>query len=115
LENKKGRLKPPAIATLMTTIDADERKTSMGLFNTAEAWRLSAIALQSAKVDSGFAEHPLRYLHFFALELYLKALLRQKHSVATLQRNSGTTPSGSCRRRKRSGSSLRKRTLNCFR
>jgi hypothetical protein len=78
-----------SVATLMTAIDDDERTTSMGLFNTAEAWRLSAIALQSAKVDSGFAEQPLRYLYFHALELYLKALLRQKHSVATLQRKFG--------------------------
>jgi hypothetical protein len=56
----------------------------MGLFNTAEAFRLSAMALQRTKVDSGFAEMPVRHLYFHALELYLKALLRQTHSVAAL-------------------------------
>jgi hypothetical protein len=70
----------------MNAVNDDERTNSMGLFNTAEAWRLSAIALQSAKVSHGFAEQPLRYLYFHALELYLKALLRQKHSVATLEK-----------------------------
>jgi hypothetical protein len=69
-----------------TTINDDERTNSMGLFNTAEAWRLSAMALQSAKVASGHAARPVRYLYFHAIELYLKALLRQKHSVDTLEK-----------------------------
>jgi hypothetical protein len=76
-----------AAATLMnTTINDDERTNSMGLFNTAEAWRLSAMALQSRKVASGHAEQPVRYLYFHAIELYLKGLLRQKHSVAALEK-----------------------------
>jgi hypothetical protein len=69
-----------------TTIDDDERTNSMGLFNTAEAWRLSAIALQSTKVASGHADQPIRFLYFHALELYLKALLRQKYSVDALEK-----------------------------
>ena len=69
-----------------TTINDNERTNSMGLFNTAEAWRLSALALQSAKVPSGHAEQPVRYLYFHALELYLKALLRQKYSVDALEK-----------------------------
>jgi hypothetical protein len=73
-------------APMNTAIDDDERTNSMGLFNTAEAWRLSAIALQSAKVTSGHADKPVQYLYFHALELYLKALLRQKHSVDALEK-----------------------------
>jgi HEPN domain-containing protein len=62
-------------------INDDERTNSMGLFNTAEAWRLSAVALQSAKAASGHAEQLVRYLSFHALELYLKALLRQINAL----------------------------------
>ena len=65
--------------------DDDERTTSLGLFNTAEAYRLSAMALPALKVNSGFAEMPVRFLYYHALELYLKALLRQKHSMATVR------------------------------
>jgi HEPN domain-containing protein len=58
----------------------------MGLFNTAESWRLSAIALRAAKIDSGHADMPVIYLFAHALELYLKALLRQHYSVDALER-----------------------------
>jgi hypothetical protein len=64
--------------------DDDERTTSLGLFNTAEAFRLSAMALPDIK--HGHAEKPRRFLYCHALELYLKALLRQKHSVATVRK-----------------------------
>ena len=64
--------------------DDDERTNSLGLFNTAEAYRLSARALQAAKVRHGNADKPLRFLYYHALELYLKALLREKHSMATV-------------------------------
>jgi HEPN domain-containing protein len=56
----------------------------MGLFNTADAFRLSAEALEAKKVDSGHAVKPILLCYFHALELFLKALLRQKHSVETL-------------------------------
>jgi HEPN domain-containing protein len=65
-------------------MDDDERTTSMGLFNTAEAFRLSAIALEAAKVDIGHAIKPILFCYYHALELFLKALLRQKHSVETI-------------------------------
>jgi hypothetical protein len=58
----------------------------MGLFNTAEAWRLSAMALQANRVQSGHADQPVRFLYCHALELYLKALLRQKYGVARLKK-----------------------------
>ena len=69
--------------------DDDERTNSLGLFNTAEAYRLSAMALPALKVNSGFAEMPVRFLYYHALELYLKALLRQKHSIATVRNSFG--------------------------
>src|SRR6516164_7697601 len=69
--------------------DDDERTNSLGLFNTAEAYRLSAMALPALKVDSGFREMPVRFLYYHALELYLKALLRQKHSIAAARNSFG--------------------------
>jgi hypothetical protein len=66
--------------------DVERRTTSMGLFNTAEAYRLSAIKLRAGKkVKTGHADTPVRLLYYHALELYLKALLRQKYSVKTLR------------------------------
>jgi hypothetical protein len=66
--------------------DEDERTTALGLFNTAEAYQLSAMALQRAEVRHGHANNPVRLLYYHALELYLKALLRQTHSVNALRR-----------------------------
>jgi HEPN domain-containing protein len=70
----------------MAKLDGEARTTSIGLFNTAEAFRLSAMALPTIKVSSGFAEMPVRFLYYHALELYLKALLRQQHSAAALSK-----------------------------
>jgi len=69
--------------------DDDERTNSMGLFNTAEAYRLSAMALEKAKVKSGHADDPVRFLYYHTLELYLKALLRQKYSVEGVTKEFG--------------------------
>jgi HEPN domain-containing protein len=69
--------------------DDDERTNSMGLFNTAEAFRLSAMALEDEKVKIGHAASPIRICYYHALELYLKALLRQKHSVKKIKGNFG--------------------------
>jgi hypothetical protein len=69
--------------------DDDERTGSMGLFNVAEAYRLSAIALETAEVKSGHAHSPVRFLYYHALELYLKALLRQKHSIVVVREEFG--------------------------
>jgi HEPN domain-containing protein len=63
--------------------DDDERTNSLGLFNTAEAFRLSAMALP---IRHGHADKPPRFLYCHALELYLKALLRQKHSIVTVRK-----------------------------
>jgi hypothetical protein len=62
----------------------DDRTTSMGLFNTAEAYRLAAIKLGQPAVGGGHAHKPVQFLYCHAIELYLKALLRQKHNVETI-------------------------------
>ena len=74
---------------MMTLSDDDERTTSMGLFNTAEAFWLSAMALDDNKVKIGHAASPIRVCYYHALELYLKALLRQKHSVEAIRKKFG--------------------------
>jgi HEPN domain-containing protein len=66
-----------------------ERTNSLGLFNMAEAYRLSAHALAKAKVRTGFAGSVIRFCCYHALELYLKALLRRKHSVAKIKNKFG--------------------------
>ena len=66
--------------------DEDERTNPLGLFNTAEAYRLSARVLP---IRHGHADKPPRFLYCHALELYLKALLRQKHSIATVRNKFG--------------------------
>ena len=43
----------------MTEVNDDERTNSLGLFNSAEAWRLSAMALQTQRVQSGHADQPV--------------------------------------------------------
>jgi HEPN domain-containing protein len=42
-----------------------------------------------AKVEIGHADNPVRFLYYHALELYLKALLRQKYSVETIRKEFG--------------------------
>ena len=93
--------------------DDDERTNSLGLFNTAEAYRLSARALQTAKVRHGHADKPLRFLYYHALELYLKALLRQKHSMATVRNKFGHQISCWCEKPRRSGLLSAKTTALC--
>src|SRR5262249_62160500 len=54
---------------------------------TLKVYRLSGERLPEIK--HGHAEMPLRFLYYHALELYLKALLRQKHSMATVRNKFG--------------------------
>jgi hypothetical protein len=63
----------------------NKRTNEMGLFNTAEAYWRAAQALAAAKVRGGFADSPVRTLYYHAIELYLKALLRQHYNVDDLQ------------------------------
>jgi HEPN domain. len=67
----------------------EDRTNSMGFFNTAEAFRLSATALEASKVKIGHADKPIRVLTYQALELYLKAMLRQSHNTETIKRRFG--------------------------
>jgi hypothetical protein len=62
----------------------DKRTNSMGLFNTAEAYWRSAQALEKANIPGGHSGSPIRLLYYHAIELYLKALLRQQYSVEAL-------------------------------
>jgi hypothetical protein len=72
-----------------TSQEDDDRTTSMGLFNTAEAYRLSAMALELAQAKIGHADKPVQLLYAHAIELYLKALLRQEHSVEAIRKGLG--------------------------
>lgn len=58
----------------------------------AEAYRLSAMALETTKVRIGHADSPIRFLYYHALKLYLKALLRQKHNVEMSESVGGLLP-----------------------
>jgi hypothetical protein len=67
----------------------NQRTNSMGLFNSAEGYWLSARALEKANIKHGFRENPIRTLYFHAIELYLKALLRQAYTVDDLAKRFG--------------------------
>jgi len=61
--------------------DDEHRTNSVGLFHTAESYWRSAVALREAKVRATHPDNPIRLLYYHAIELYLKAFLRQHHSV----------------------------------
>jgi hypothetical protein len=64
----------------------ESRTTSMGLFNYADAYRMSGEALMAAKIETAHAESPVRFLYYHAIELFLKAFLREHdHSIAELE------------------------------
>lgn len=63
----------------------NERTNSMGLFNYADAYWKAAKTLAASKVTGGHADSPVRTLYYHAIELYLKALLRQHYNVDDLQ------------------------------
>jgi len=69
--------------------DDDARTIPMALFNTAEAFWLSAAALEKANVRSGFASKPIYVLYYHAIELYLKAYLRQFYGINHLANQFG--------------------------
>jgi hypothetical protein len=65
--------------------DDNERTNSMGLFNTAHSYWKSATTLAKAKVKVTHPDDPIRFLYYHAVELYLKALLRQEYGVEELR------------------------------
>ena len=64
--------------------DDEDRTNPTGLFNTAVSYWKSAAALERAKVKATHPDSPIRLLYYHAIELYLKAFLRQHHSVREL-------------------------------
>ena len=72
-------------------MDEGDRTTAMGLFNTADAYRASAMALEKVPLRKeqgiGHAARPGQFLYSHAIALYLKALLRTKYSVETIRKN----------------------------
>ena len=87
--NLFGLQMPKREKTAEEIADDNERTNSMGLFNTAEAYWKSARALAAAKVKGGHADSPVRTLYYHAIELYLKALLRQHYGVDDLSKKFG--------------------------
>ena len=70
-------------------VSEEDRTTSLGLFNFAEAFWRAAHILAKAEVEGGHADSPIRTLYYHAIELYLKALLRKSYSVDDLKNKFG--------------------------
>jgi hypothetical protein len=51
----------------------EDRTPDLGFFNYARSYQMAGDALVAAKVNSPFADMPVRLLYFHAIELYLKA------------------------------------------
>jgi hypothetical protein len=68
--------------------DDNERTTTVGLFLTAEAyWRganVLCVSLKRTKRTLPFSDKPAYFCYYHAIELYLKAFLRQHHGVDEL-------------------------------
>jgi hypothetical protein len=69
--------------------DENERTNAMGLFNTAHSYWKSATALEKAKLKLTHADDPIRFLYYHAIELFLKALVRQAHGVEEVRKKFG--------------------------
>jgi hypothetical protein len=65
--------------------DEEERANSMGLFNQAVSYWKAAVALQRDNLKTPFSDHPVWFLYYHAIELYLKSFLRMHgHTVEEL-------------------------------
>jgi hypothetical protein len=70
-----------------TSVTDDERTTAVGLFNTAQSYWRSAEHLNAAKIKVSHPQAPLVFLFCHAIELYLKAFLRNKaHTLNELRK-----------------------------
>lgn len=70
--------------------DDDDRTTSLGLFNYANSYWRSAVALEDVKVRATHPDAPICFLYYQAIELYLKAYLHaQEYSVRKLRTEFG--------------------------
>lgn len=56
----------------------EDQTTSIGLFNTADSFWLAGERLSSLKLKTTHPRAPVDFLHLHALELYLKAHLREQ-------------------------------------
>lgn len=69
----------------------NERTSSIGLFLTGEAyWKSANVLYRSGKrrkhaLSFPFSDKPIYFCYYHAIELYLKALLRQHHGVDELE------------------------------
>lgn len=57
-------------------MEGEDRATSIGLFNYAHSYSVSAIELQDSEVRVTHPDAPVYYLYYHAIELYLKSYLR---------------------------------------
>ena len=80
---------------MASDMDDDERTGALGLFNTAQSYWRSAEYLNAANLKVTHPRAPVTFLFYHAIELYLKAFLRDKgltlaklkrlsHRIATL-------------------------------
>lgn len=70
--------------------DEDERTAPIGLFNYADSYWRSAVALAKAEVRATHPHAPICFLYYHSIELYLKAYLRAEgYSVRDLRTQFG--------------------------
>lgn len=75
---------------MSNSTDRDERTTALGLFNLARSYHEAALTLADQKrngvdLKAGHWLSPVLFLHYHAVELFLKAFLRlHGHSVDEL-------------------------------
>lgn len=56
--------------------DDEPRTTPIGLFHYGDSYWMAAKALRASKVPTTHPDAPIQFLHYHAVELYLKAWLR---------------------------------------
>ncbi len=57
--------------------DEKERSNAMGFYHQAQSYRAAAeVLMKTGKTGATHPEHPIRFLYYHAIELYLKAFLR---------------------------------------
>lgn len=56
--------------------DEENRTTPIGLFHYGDSYLMAAKALRTRKVRTTHPDAPIQFLHYHAVELYLKAWLR---------------------------------------
>jgi hypothetical protein len=60
----------------MSTLTPEERTTALGLFNFARSYWRSAEQLRASRPDVSHSDAPIMFLYYHAIELYLKAYVR---------------------------------------